>query len=205
METKIIEQIAKEQNIKPVQIEHTLDLLEQGATIPFIARYRKEHTQGLDEEQIRTIQEAYEYQVHLEKRKEEVLEKIKTLGRLDDKIVQQVQACSKPVEIEEIYRPYKHKKKTRAGIAIANGLEPLATLFLSLPRRFDERAIDAYLNENVPDRSTAIQQAKDILAEQISNDGKIRDKIYDSMTHYGRLVTKEKRAYRSTESLPEIL
>lgn len=201
METKIIEQIAKEQNIKPVQIEHTLDLLEQGATIPFIARYRKEHTQGLDEEQIRTIQEAYEYQVHLEKRKEEVLEKIKTLGRLDDKIVQQVQACSKLVEIEEIYRPYKQKKKTRAGIAIANGLEPLATLFLSLPRRFDEREIDAYLNENVPDRSTAIQQAKDILAEQISNDGKIRDKIYDSMTHYGRLVTKEKKEHTDQQKV----
>ena len=86
MEQTIIEQIAKEHHLQPEQIYNTLELLEEGSTVPFIARYRKERTKGLDEEQIRVIQEQYEYQVHLSKRKEEVLERIETLGKLDDTI-----------------------------------------------------------------------------------------------------------------------
>lgn len=198
MEDKIIQQIAADLKCKPVQIEHTLELLEQGNTIPFIARYRKEATQSLDEEQIRYIEEAYSYQVHLQQRKEEVIEKISTLGFITDEIIDAVNACEKLNQVEEIYRPYKQKKKTRASIAAANGLKPLADLMLSFPRQFSDKDIKPFLNDNVPDIETALQQAEDIIAEQIANDGKIRDKIYDSMLNYGRIITKEKKEHTDT-------
>ncbi len=198
MEETIIKQIAAELKCKPVQIEHTLELLEQGNTIPFIARYRKEATQGLDEEQIRFIEEAYSYQVHLQQRKEEVIEKISTLGFITDEIIEAINACEKLNQVEEIYRPYKQKKKTRASIAMANGLKPLADLLMSLPRRFTEKDVEPFINENVPDVQTALSQAEDIIAEQIANDSKVRDKIYDSMFNYGRIVTKEKKDHTDT-------
>lgn len=133
MDENIISLIAKELNISISQVKNTLELLEEGATVPFIARYRKERTKGLDEEQIRVIQENYAYQVNLAKRKEEVLARIETLGKLDDEIIKNVNACTKLSQVEDIYRPYKQKKKTRASVAIANGLQPLAdTLCLFL-------------------------------------------------------------------------
>lgn len=133
MDENIISLIAKELNIAISQVKNTLELLEEGATVPFIARYRKERTKGLDEEQIRVIQENYAYQVNLAKRKEEVLARIETLGKLDDEIIKNVNACTKLSQVEDIYRPYKQKKKTRASVAIANGLQPLAdTLCLFL-------------------------------------------------------------------------
>lgn len=122
MDENIISLIAKELNISISQVKNTLELLEEGATVPFIARYRKERTKGLDEEQIRVIQENYAYQVNLAKRKEEVLARIETLGKLDDEIIKNVNACTKLSQVEDIYRPYKQKKKTRASVAIDNGL-----------------------------------------------------------------------------------
>ena len=130
MDENIISLIAKELNIAISQVKNTLELLEEGATVPFIARYRKERTKGLDEEQIRVIQENYAYQVNLAKRKEEVLARIETLGKLDDEIIKNVNACTKLSQVEDIYRPYKQKKKTRASVAIANGLQPLADIFM---------------------------------------------------------------------------
>lgn len=112
MDENIISLIAKELNISISQVKNTLELLEEGATVPFIARYRKERTKGLDEEQIRVIQENYAYQVNLAKRKEEVLARIETLGKLDDEIIKNVNACTKLSQVEDIYRPYKQKKKT---------------------------------------------------------------------------------------------
>ena len=137
MDENIISLIAKELNISISQVKNTLELLEEGATVPFIARYRKERTKGLDEEQIRVIQENYAYQVNLAKRKEEVLARIETLGKLDDEIIKNVNACTKLSQVEDIYRPYKQKKKTRASVAIANGLQPLADTFMSFPRYFN--------------------------------------------------------------------
>ena len=121
MDENIISLIAKELNIAISQVKNTLELLEEGATVPFIARYRKERTKGLDEEKIRVIQENYAYQVNFAKRKEEVLARIETLGKLDDEIIKNVNACTKLSQVEDIYRPYKQKKKTRASVAI----EPL--------------------------------------------------------------------------------
>ena len=193
MDENIISLIAKELNISISQVKNTLELLEEGATVPFIARYRKERTKGLDEEQIRVIQENYAYQVNLAKRKEEVLARIETLGKLDDEIVKNVNACTKLSQVEDIYRPYKQKKKTRASVAIANGLQPLAETFMSFPRYFKETELDAYINENVKDREAAIQGACDIIAEKVSDDVNVRNKILDSMTNYGRVVTSEKK------------
>ena len=111
MDENIISLIAKELNISISQVKNTLELLEEGATVTFIARYRKERTKGLDEEQIRVIQENYAYQVNLAKRKEEVLARIETLGKLDDEIIKNVNACTKLSQVEDIYRPYKQKKR----------------------------------------------------------------------------------------------
>lgn len=193
MEQTIIQKIAQELQITPVQITNTLALLEEGSTVPFIARYRKERTKGLDEEQIRIIQEQYEYQVHLEKRKEEVLQRIETLGKLDETIQNSVLSCTKLAEVEELYRPYKQKKKTRAGIAIDNGMKPLADLLLRFPRHFDMHEVQRFLNDKVSDEEEALQQAEDIIAEKISEDTNIRNKIYDSMMRYGRIQTSAKK------------
>ena len=193
MDENIISLIAKELNISISQVKNTLELLEEGATVPFIARYRKERTKGLDEEQIRVIQENYAYQVNLAKRKEEVLARIETLGKLDDEIIKNVNACTKLSQVEDIYRPYKQKKKTRASVAIANGLQPLVDTFMSFPRYFKETELDAYINENVKDREAAIQGACDIIAEKVSDDVDVRNKILDSMTNFGRIVTSEKK------------
>ena len=191
MDENIISLIAKELNISISQVKNTLELLEEGATVPFIAR--KERTKGLDEEQIRVIQENYAYQVNLAKRKEEVLARIETLGKLDDEIIKNVNACTKLSQVEDIYRPYKQKKKTRASVAIANGLQPLADTFMSFPRYFKETELDAYINENVKDRDAVIQGACDIIAEKVSDDVDVRNKILDSMTNFGRIVTSEKK------------
>lgn len=193
MDENIISLIAKELNISISQVKNTLELLEEGATVPFIARYRKERTKGLDEEQIRVIQENYAYQVNLAKRKEEVLARIETLGKLDDEIIKNVNACTKLSQVEDIYRPYKQKKKTRASVAIANGLQPLADTFMSFPRYFKETELDVYINENVKDHEAAIQGACDIIAEKVSDDVDVRNKILDSMTNFGRIVTSEKK------------
>ena len=152
MQEDIILKLSEQLNIKTEQIQNTLKLLEEGCTVPFIARYRKELTHGLDEEQIRVIQEQYDYQVNLKKRKEEVLTRIETLGHLNDDIVKMVNACTRLSQVEDIYRPYKQKKKTRASVAIAAGLEPLAKTLLSLPRTFNEKDIDAYLNDTITSR-----------------------------------------------------
>lgn len=193
MELEIIKKIALDLQISEAQVKNTLSLLEEGSTVPFIARYRKEMTKGLDEEQIRVIQEGYEYQVNLEKRKEDVLRLIETQGKLTDEIKDQVMACSKLAQVEDIYRPYKQKKKTRASVAIANGLQPLADLFLSFPRTWDEKEADAYINEVVTTREEVIQGAKDIIAEKVSDDIEIRNKIYDSMWNYGKIKTAAKK------------
>ena len=155
MDKEIIKRIANELNIGVDQVSNTLKLLEEGSTVPFIARYRKEMTKGLDEEQIRVIQEEYNYQVNLQKRKEEVINRIETLGKLTDTIKKQVLECTKLSQVEDIYRPYKQKKKTRASVAIANGMKPLADLLLKLPRHFVEKDVEDYLNDKV----TNIQEA----------------------------------------------
>ena len=137
MNDLIIKEIANNLNITEKQVNTVLTLLAEDNTIPFIARYRKEATGALDEETIRSINEVYEYQVNLLKRKEDVIRLIDEKGMLTDEIKNNVMNCSKLVEVEDIYRPYKEKKKSKATEAIALGLEPLAKMILSFPMNGD--------------------------------------------------------------------
>lgn len=195
---EIIETIALNLGVKKEQIEATLALLEEGNSVPFIARYRKERTQGLDEEQIRVVQEEFEYQNNLKKRKEDVLRLIETQGKLTKEIEENVNACTKLAQVEDIYRPYKLKKKTRAGIAIENGLLPLAEKILSQPRFFEDKDITPFLNEKITSIEEALAGAKDIIAEKVAEDVKVRNKIQQSMMQYGRIKTLAKKNHEDT-------
>lgn len=201
MEEKLLEQISQDLKIGLNQVTNTMELLEQGSTVPFIARYRKERTHGLDEEQIRLIQEQYAYQENLEKRKEEVLHRIETLGHLTKDLKLQVMHCTKLVEVEEIYRPYKQKKKTRASIAKEKGLEPLANTIASCPRYFDAKEIQKYLNDQVKTIDEALQGAQDILAQRVSENEKVRNKVFDSMLNHGFIKTQEKKEHNDQQKV----
>lgn len=191
---EIINPIATSLRVKPHQVEAVLQLLEDGASVPFIARYRKEMTGALDEEQIRIIQEQYAYQLNLAKRKEDVLRLIDAKGKLSEAIKASIAACSKLSQVEDIYRPYQEKRKTRATAAVAKGLEPLAKWLMSCPQSGDvETEAKHYVNDQVDDISQAIQGAEDIIAEIISDDAKVRERIRTSMERYGNIVTKAKK------------
>jgi len=191
---EIITLVASQLKVKEKQVEETLKLLEDGNTVPFIARYRKEVTGNLDEQQIQTIQKEYEYQENLKKRKEDVLRIIETQGKLTDEIKAAIEACTKLKEVEDIYRPYQQKRKTRATEAIRKGLEPLANYLLSLPVKGNvENEASKYVTGEVENVKDAIQGALDIIAEKVSDDPKFRGKIYESINTYGFIVTKEKK------------
>lgn len=193
---EIIEPIAKALQIQSKQVESVLSLLEEGNTVPFIARYRKEMTGALDEEAIRVIQEEYSYQVNLAKRKEDVLRLIEQQGKLTDEIKKDVAACSKLSQVEDIYRPYQQKRKTRATDALAKDLKPFAEWMLTCPRVGDvEQEAKKYVNDKVETSEEAIQGAKDIIAEMCSDDPEVRKKIRFSMERYGRIQTKEKKKH----------
>ena len=166
-------------------------MLEDGNTIPFIARYRKEVTGNLDEEQIRSISEVYEYQVNLLKRKEDVIRLIDEKGLLTDKIKTEIMNASKLVEVEDLYRPYKEKKKTKATEAIKNGLEGLAKIILSFPKEL--YAVDKFLNDNVKTKEDAIEGAKYIIAEYISDNAYYRKWIRNDIYNNSKIVTKKKK------------
>lgn len=191
MNEDIIKQIALELNIRIEQVKSTLKMLEDGNTIPFIARYRKEVTGNLDEEQIRSISEVYEYQVNLLKRKEDVIRLIDEKGLLTDKIKTEIMNASKLVEVEDLYRPYKEKKKTKATEAIKNGLEGLAKIILSFPKEL--YAVDKFLNDNVKTKEDAIEGAKYIIAEYISDNAYYRKWIRNDIYNNSKIVTKKKK------------
>lgn len=127
--------LAKNMNIKESQIEAVLKLLEEGATIPFIARYRKEATGSLDEEQIRQIEKEYTYLQNLLKRKEDVIRLITEKDLMTEDLQRQIMACEKLTDVEDLYRPFKEKKKTKASEAIKMGLEPLAKKIMAFPTK----------------------------------------------------------------------
>jgi uncharacterized protein len=197
---KLIKPIATSLKINESQVVNTLKLIEEGNTVPFIARYRKEMTKGLDEEQILYIQKEYEYQVNLAKRKEDVLRIIATQGKITEEITNSVNICEKLSEVEDIYRPYKQKKKTRATEAVRKGLQPLADWILTLPVKGDVNVeAVSYLTDDVDSIEEAIQGAKDIIAEVVSDNAKLRWKIKDSVLNYGRIITKAKKKYKELD------
>lgn len=173
----IIETIANELNVKQSQVEKTIELIDGGNTIPFIARYRKEVTGNLSDEQLRNLNDRLTYLRNLDQRKSEVTTSIENQGKLTEEIINDLEKAVTLAEVEDIYRPYKQKKKTRAIIAKQRGLEPLATTILE---QKCESVIDCakeYISEEVPTEQDVIQGAKDIIAEMISDDPDFRKKI----------------------------
>lgn len=194
MNENIIKEISVEINVEEWQIKATLEMLEEGSTIPFIARYRKEKTGALTEEQIKVIGDAYEYQVNLLKRKEDVIRLIDEKGLLTEELKEQIMKCTKLVEVEDLYRPYKEKKKTKATEAIKNGLEPLAKMIMSCPVNGDITSMASkFINEVITDTSKAIEGAKYIIAEWISDNAAYRKYIRNNMYKFGILETKLKK------------
>jgi len=194
MNIDIINEISSNLNITPKQVETVLKLLSEGNTIPFIARYRKEATGALDEEVIRSINEVYEYQVNLLKRKEDVIRLIDEKGLLTDELKASIMKCNKLVEVEDLYRPYKEKKKTKATDAINNGLEPLAKMIMSFPTTGTiEDMAKKFITDKVKTVEEAITGAKYIIAEWISDNASYRKWIRNYVYNNGKIITKVKK------------
>ena len=193
MNTDIIKQIGKDLNIKERQVEVVLNLLKEGNTVPFIARYRKEATGSLDEEVIRSINEVYEYQVNLLKRKEDVIRLIDEKGMLTDELKEEILKCQKLVEVEDLYRPFKEKKKTKATEAIKNGLEPLANMIMEFKNRDIKKEAKNFLNDKVKSTEEAIEGAKYIIAEAISDNAEYRKYIRENIVKFGIITSKAKK------------
>lgn len=195
MNQDIIQLLAEELNIKVLQIENTLSLLEEGCTVPFIARYRKEKTEGLTEDEIREISKQYEYQVNLLKRKEDVIRLIEEKGLMNDGLKKTILSCTTLAQVEDQYRPYKEKKKTKATIAISKGLEPLALWILKLPYKGDlDKEILKYVKEDLT-KEEALQGAKDIIAEKISDEPRFRTFTKDMIYKTGMIETSVKKKH----------
>ena len=189
MNNNIIEQLASTLKISTKQIEEVLSLLSEGATIPFIARYRKERTGNLNEDQIRAIEEQYKDQENLLKRKEDVIRLIDEKGLLTEEIRNSVLACSKLTEIEDVYRPYKEKKKTKATEAIKAGLEPLAKKIMAFPIKGSIEALASGYNMDV---DKALEGASYIIAEWISDNANTRKYIRNYVYNNGLITSKLK-------------
>ena len=205
MNTEIIKEISDELNIDIKYVEVTLKLLEEGNTVPFIARYRKDATGAMDEEQIRKIEEVYTYQVNLLKRKEDVIRLIDEKGLLTDELQGQIMACTKLVEVEDLYRPYKEKKKTKATDAIANGLEPLAKMIMSFKLNGDIKDVASkFLNDKVTSVEGAIEGAGYIIAEWISDNASYRKWIRNFVYRNGTISSSLKKGAIDEDKIYEM-
>lgn len=185
--------LAKEFGLRQEQVDNTVELIDDDKTIPFIARYRKELTGSLDDQILRELYDRLMYLRNLEKRKEEVTNAITEQEKMTPEIEAAISAASTLVEVEDIYRPFKPKRRTRAGIARENGLEPLAELLMTQENStVPEKAAEDYINEEkkIPDVQTALQGAMDIIAEDISDDADIRKKLRSLAGEKGELVSK---------------
>ena len=202
MNNTIINELSDNLKIKKEQITSVLELLSKGATIPFIARYRKDKTGALDEEIIRIIEEKYQYQVNLSKRKEDITRLIDEKGMLTDEIKKAISSATKLVELEDIYRPFKEKKKTKATEAIKNGLEPLAKIIMKFPVEGSiETIAKSFVNDKVLNIDKAIEGAKYIIAEKISDDANVRKKIRDNTYNYGIIKSKIKKGAKDDNKI----
>lgn len=190
----IFSKVAKELSLRENQVESTVKLLDEGATVPFISRYRKEITGNLDEVQITDILEKVQYLRNLEKRKEEVLRLIEEQGKLTEELTKAIQVAEKLQEVEDIYFPYRKKKKTKADVAIEKGLEPLADFFL-LAHSVQEIETKAqeFITEEVPNIEEAIEGAKLIWAQKVSEKAEYRERIREILLKYGKMDSKESK------------
>lgn len=194
MNEKIIKNIASDLNVKDSQVASALKLLSEGATIPFIARYRKEVTGALDEEQLRKINEVYAYEVNLLERKESVIKLIDEKGLLTDELKEKILNAEKLVEVEDLYRPFKEKKKTKATDAINNGLEPLAKMIMSFPTKGDITSLTSkFISDKVKTVEEAVTGASYIIAEYISDNAYYRKWLRNFMFKNGFIISKKKK------------
>ena len=211
---EISQQLTEEFNLRPDHVRNILQLLEEGNTIPFIARYRKEMTGAIDDQVLRALDDRYEYLKNLEKRKTEVANSITEQGKMTEEIQTAIAAAQTMTEVEDIYRPFKQKKKTRASVAIEKGLQPLAEFILAQegdPYKEAEKYIDE--EKGVATVNDAIAGAKDIIAEIISDNAELRKKLRSLLENHGEMQAKmvkddEKGTYAMyadySEIIPEI-
>jgi protein Tex len=203
----IIKSIAEELNVKNKQVENVISLLNDGNTVPFIARYRKEMTGALDEMQIRAIMEKWQYMMNLETRKEEVLRLIEEQGKLTEELKQEILKATKLQQVEDLYRPYKQKRRTKATIAKEKGLEPLAEWLMSFPVQADvnEKAKEFLSEEKeVLTIEDALQGAKDIIAEKISDDPEFRQWIRKETFKKGTIFSVVKAEEKDEKKVYEM-
>lgn len=211
---EILQQLTTEFNLRPEHAKNVVELLDEGNTIPFIARYRKEMTGAIDDQVLRNFADRYEYLLNLKKRKEEVAKAIEEQGKMTEEIAASIDACVTLTEIEDVYRPFKQKKKTRASVATEKGLKPLAEFILAQdgdPYAEAEKYIDA--EKGVNSVADAINGARDIIAEIISDNAELRKKLRTLFENHGEVQVKmveddEKGTYSMyadySELVPEI-
>lgn len=188
--TDHINQLAKELDLAPAHVQGAVALIDEGNTIPFIARYRKEATGSMDDQVLRTLGDRLAYLRSLDKRREEVRAGIAEQGVLTPELESSLAAAKTLAEVEDIYRPYRPRRRTRASVAKARGLQPLADAILTQDPAFDpERAADAYINEEVPDTAAALSGAQDIIAEAVSDDASCRAELRRYYRAFGRVCS----------------
>ena len=191
--------IASELHLSEHAVENTLKLLDEGCTIPFISRYRKERTGGLDEVQITAISDRAERLTEIQKRKETILKTIGELGKLTPELEKRIEDCWALTTLEDIYLPYKPKRRTRAQVAREQGLEPLATLLMMQREQSPERAAQRFVKGDVKDAATALKGAQDIIAEQVSEDERSRNQVRAAFRREAFIVSKVVKAKKDTD------
>lgn len=193
MNEEVISKVSKKINLKEYQIKNVIGMLSEGATIPFMARYRKEVTGNLNEDELRLIETEYNYMVNLQNRKEDVKRLINEKGMLTDELVKAIDEATKLSEVEDIYAPFKEKRKTKGTEAIKLGLEPLAKIIMTLPNKSREEIAKEFLNENVKNVDDAITNAGYIIADWISDKPKYRKFIRKYYWYNGLVKGKLKK------------
>src|SRR5580700_2102961 len=190
-QTRSVDQrIASELGVAVRQVSAAVDLLDGGATVPFIARYRKEATGTLDDAQLRTLEERLRYLRELDERRDAILKEIAAQGKLTGELEAQIRAADSKARLEDLYLPYKPKRRTKAQIAREAGLEPLADLLLGDPSHDPQQAAQGFLNENVPDVSAALEGARAILVERFAEDADLIGPLREAMAARGTLISK---------------
>jgi uncharacterized protein len=186
------QRIAGELGVAVRQVSAAVELLDGGATVPFIARYRKEATGMLDDAQLRTLEERLRYLRELDERREAILKEIKAQGKLTGELERQIRAADSKARLEDLYLPYKPKRRTKAQIAREAGLEPLADLLLGDPTRNPQREAANFINpgQNVPDAAAALDGARAILVERFAEDADLLGELREAMAARGRLTSK---------------
>ena len=191
--------ISCELHLSEHAVENTLKLLDEGCTIPFISRYRKERTGGLDEVQITAISDRSERLKEIQKRKETILKTIGELDKLTPELEKRIEDCWELTTLEDIYLPYKPKRRTRAQAAREQGLEPLATLLMMQREQSPERAAQRFVKGDVKDVATALKGAQDIIAEQVSEDERSRNQVRAAFRREAFIVSKVVKAKKDTD------